>query len=386
MRSRIVVGMSGGVDSSVAAALLKAEGHEVIGATMLVWTPPGMEMDHSDGCCGLAAAEDARRVCAVLGIRHYTLDFREVFYEKIVREYVEEYRRGHTPNPCVRCNQWIKFDALLARARSLGAEKVATGHYARVDFNPLRGRWVLRRGVDARKEQSYALYRLTQDQLGATLFPLGGMLKSEVRAMAAELGLPTAGKPDSQETCFVPDNDYPRLLQILAPETLTPGEFRSPGGEVLGRHAGVGAYTIGQRKRINVGSPVPMYVGEIRPSENAVVIAPRDHPIHAHFEVTAAEVNWVSLDAESLRNRSVTARCPLAVTARIRYNAADQPGELSILGDGDDCRLVVRFDQPVRGVSPGQSLVCYQGDELIVGGVLCAPNVGWGGKDVTGER
>jgi tRNA-specific 2-thiouridylase len=362
---RVLVAMSGGVDSSVAAAMLLEEGYEVVGATMLVWSPPGVEMEYSDSCCGLSAAEDARRVCASLGIRHYTFDLKEVFYDRIIRNYVEEYQRGRTPNPCVLCNEHIKFRAFLDRARALGAEKIATGHYARIRFDAGRGRWLLLRGADRRKDQSYALYRLSQEQLSRTLFPLGELTKAEVRTRAAALGLATAGKPDSQETCFVPDNDYPALLKILVPEALSPGEIRSAEGEVLGRHDGIAHYTIGQRKRLNVGSPVPLYVTSIDPATNAVNVAPAEHPALFRREVIAEDPNFVSLEPPSGGSSG-----PMAVTARIRYNATDQPGALTIVQNPTGTRLEVRFDQPVRAAAPGQSLVCYQGDEVVAGGVI----------------
>ncbi|MGV3724758.1 MAG: tRNA 2-thiouridine(34) synthase MnmA [Actinomycetota bacterium] len=362
---RVVVGMSGGVDSSVAAAVLLEQGYEVVGATMLVWSPPGVDMNFTDSCCGLSAAEDARRVCARLGIRHYTLDFKDVFYERIIRNYVEEYSRGRTPNPCVLCNEWIKFRALLDRAQTLGAERVATGHYARVRYHEERRRWLLLRGLDARKDQSYALYRLSQEQLSRTLFPLGELEKPRVRELAAELSLPTAGKPDSQETCFVPNNDYPALLQILAPESFKPGEIRSTDGRVLGRHEGVAYYTIGQRKRLNVGSPVPLYVTGLDPESSAVTVGPVEDEALFRQEVVATDVNLVGIEPPDGPLPG-----PIAVTARIRYNSGGQPATLTFEHGEDGLRMRARFEAPVRAVTPGQSLVCYQGDELLGGGII----------------
>lgn len=362
---RVVVGMSGGVDSSVAAALLLEQGYDVVGATMLVWSPPGVDMNYSDSCCGLSAAEDARRVCARLGIRHYTLDFKEVFYERIIRNYVAEYEQGRTPNPCVRCNEFIKFHALLDRAHALGADRVATGHYARIRYDEERRRWLLLRGSDLRKDQSYALYRLSQSQLARTLFPLGELEKTQARELARELGLATAGKPDSQETCFVPDNDYPALLQILVPDSLTPGEIRSPNGEVLGRHPGIAYYTIGQRKRLNVGSPVPLYVTEIDPRTHAITVAPEAHPALLRHEVVADDVNLVSIPPPV-----DGALGPLTATAKIRYNSTDQPAALTIVKRENGLHLTATFDHAVRAVTPGQSLVCYQGDEIVGGGII----------------
>lgn len=362
---RVVVGMSGGVDSSVAAAVLMEQGYEVVGATMLVWSPPGVDMNFTDSCCGLSAAEDARRVCAKLGIRHYTLDFKDVFYERIIRNYVEEYSRGRTPNPCVLCNEWIKFRALLDRARTLGAERVATGHYARVRYNEERRRWLLLRGLDTRKDQSYALYRLSQEQLSRTLFPLGELDKPRVRQLAAELDLPTAGKPDSQETCFVPNNDYPALLQILAPESFQAGEIRSTAGRVLGRHEGIANYTIGQRKRLNVGSPVPLYVTGLDPESGAVTVGAVDDQALYRQEVVATDVNLVGIEPPV-----GALPAPIAVTARIRYNSGGQPAMLHLEPGESGLQMRARFEAPVRAVTPGQSLVCYYGEELLGGGII----------------
>lgn len=363
--NRVVVGMSGGVDSSVAAALLVEQGYEVLGATMLVWSPPGVEMNFSESCCGLSAAEDARRVCARLGIRHYTLDFQDLFYERIIKNYVSEYQAGRTPNPCVLCNEWIKFRALLDHARALGADAVATGHYARIQFDEDRRRWLLLRGEDRRKDQSYALYRLTQEQLASTLFPLGEMDKTAVREKARELGLPTAGKPDSQETCFVPNNDYPALLQILIPDSFKPGEIRTPEGQVLGRHTGTLNYTIGQRKRINVGSPVPLYVSAIDAERDTITVAPAGHPDLTQLEVVADEVNGVSMSLEELASAGSTAG-----TAKIRYNAVDNPANFTVCEKPDGWVLRAVFERPQRAVTPGQSLVCYQGEEIVCGGLI----------------
>lgn len=361
---RVLVGMSGGVDSSVTAALLLQQGYEVIGATMLVWTPPGVDMAYSDSCCGLSAAEDARRVCSKLGIRHYTLDFKDVFFETIIRNYVDEYLAGHTPNPCIRCNEFVKFRALLDRARALGAERIATGHYARIVRDDVNGRMRLLRGVDRKKDQSYALYRLSQEQLAATLFPLGGVPKTEVRSLATELDLPTAGKPDSQETCFVPDNDYPNLLRILAPEAMRPGEVQDSSGARLGSHPGTAYYTIGQRRRLNVGSPLPLYVSRIDAGRGVITAVPGDHPDLFRTVVTASDVKWIGLTQDELRSG------PRQVTAHVRYQHSGEAGLLELDESGAEPRLVVRFAQPVRGVAPGQALVAYSGEELLAGGVL----------------
>jgi tRNA-uridine 2-sulfurtransferase len=358
MKERVVVGMSGGVDSAVTAALLLEQGYEVIGVTMLIWNPPGLDRAEQGGCCGLGAAEDARRVASRLGIRHYVLDFQDVFYDTVIRNYVEEYRAGRTPNPCIRCNEYVKFGALLQRAEQLGAERVATGHYARIRRDEETGRWLLLRGADARKDQSYALYRLKQDQLARTLFPLGEMEKPRTRALAAELGLPVAGKPDSQEVCFVPDNDYPSFLAELIPESRMEGEVVDPEGRPLGRHHGVAGFTIGQRKGLGISAPLPMYVTSIDPGTNRLTVAPGDHPSLYAREVTASSPNLIAV-------RQPGGSC--SVTAKIRYNMPDRPATLAVAGE--DC-LRVTFNEPQRAVTPGQAVVCYEGEVVLGGGVI----------------
>jgi len=358
MKERVVVGMSGGVDSAVTAALLLEQGFEVIGVTMLIWNPPGMDRADQGGCCGLGAAEDARRVAARLGIRHYVLDFQEIFYETVVRNYAEEYRAGRTPNPCIRCNEFVKFGALLRRAEQLGAERVATGHYARIRWDDPSRRWLLRRGLDPKKDQSYALYRLKQEQLGRILFPLGEMDKGRTRARAVELDLPVANKPDSQEVCFVPDNDYPAFLAQLIPESRREGVIVDPEGQVLGRHSGVASFTVGQRKGLGVSSQVPLYVTSIDPEANRITVADGRHPSLFAREVVAGDANLISL-------KEPGGSC--SVTAKIRYNMPDRPANLRVETDG---RLYVRFDEPQRAVTPGQALVCYDGDVVIGGGVI----------------
>jgi tRNA-specific 2-thiouridylase len=358
MKERIVVGMSGGVDSAVTAALLLEQGFEVIGVTMLIWSLPGLERADQGGCCGLGAAEDARRVAARLGIRHYVLDFQEVFYETVIRNYADEYRAGRTPNPCIRCNEFVKFGALLRRAEQLGAERVATGHYARVRWADASRRWLLLRGADARKDQSYALYRLKQEQLARVLFPLGEFDKGKTRALAAELGLPVAQKPDSQEVCFVPDNDYASFLAELVPESRREGEIVDPGGHVLGHHQGVAGFTVGQRKGLGVPASRPLYVTTIDPVANRITVAPGDHPGLFAREVTASDGNLISL-------KEPGGSC--SVTAKIRYNMPDRPAMLWI--EAED-RLRVIFQDAQRAVTPGQALVCYDGEVVVGGGVI----------------
>jgi len=358
MKERVVVGMSGGVDSAVTAALLREQGFEVIGVTMLIWNPPGLDRADQGGCCGLGAAEDARRVAARLGVRHYVLDFQDVFYDTVIRNYADEYRAGRTPNPCIRCNEFVKFGALLRRAEQLGAERVATGHYARVRWDEKSCRWLLLRGLDARKDQSYALYRLKQDQIARTLFPLAEMDKGRTRALAAELELPVANKPDSQEVCFVPDNDYPTFLAQLVPESRREGAIVDPDGRVLGRHPGVAGFTVGQRRGLGLSSSRPLYVTRIDPETNRITAAPGEHPSLFAREVIATDANLIALKEPG---------GPCSVTAKIRYNMLDRPATLVI---EDEERLRVLFQEPQRAVTPGQALVCYDGEVVVGGGVI----------------
>jgi tRNA-specific 2-thiouridylase len=358
MKERVVVGMSGGVDSSVVAALLVEQGYEVIGVTMRIWEPPGLDVRDARSCCGLGAAEDARRVAARLGIRHYVLDFQEIFYREVVEDYLAEYRAGRTPNPCIRCNEFVKYGALWERARALGASYLATGHYARVRRDPESGRWLLLRGADARKDQSYALYRLSQEQLSHALFPLGEGSKEETRRLALERELPVAGKPDSQEVCFIPNGDTPRFLARMAPETAAPGPICNADGEVIGTHPGIAFYTIGQRKRIPVSSPVPLYVTAIDPAAGAITVAPADHPERRAATLVAGQLNWI----DRQRPEGV-----VAVSAKVRYNMQDQP---ALLYPAEEERARITFRAPQLAITPGQAVVCYRGEVVVGGGVI----------------
>ena len=294
MSRTVVVGLSGGVDSSVAAWLLKEQGYSVIGVTMQIWQDEEREIEEAEGgCCGLSAVEDARRVAAALKIPYYVMNFKQEFKEHVMDYFAREYQEGRTPNPCIACNRYVKWEALLKRSIAIGADYIATGHYARVERLP-SGRFSLRQSVTAAKDQTYALYNLTQDQLSRTLMPVGAYHKEEIRAMADRLGLPVAHKPDSQEICFIPDHDYAAFLDRYTGRIMPEGNFVDLEGNVLGRHKGISHYTVGQRKGLNLAMGHPVFVVKIRPETNEVVIGDgRD--VYAS-RVYCSRLNWMSID------------------------------------------------------------------------------------------
>lgn len=347
--SRVLLAMSGGVDSSVSALLLKRAGHEVLGAFMIGGScaaethRPGKR-----GCCSMDDAADARRVADRLGIPFLPLDCRREF-GRLVDYFVSEYDRGATPNPCILCNRDLKFGRLLEAAETLGAEKVATGHYARVER---RGdRWTLRCGTDRLKDQSYVLFALSPRQLERALFPVGALRKEEVRHLAREAGLEVAAKADSQEICFVPRGGHRRLMAERLGDRLRPGEFRSRDGRLLGRHPGYQLFTVGQRKGLGRGFGRPMYVAAIRPSTNTVILSEEDERRRQCF---AREVNWISGGDR-----------PVEAVVRIRYGHAGAPARVEPLPGG---RVRVTFEEPQRAITPGQAAVFYAGDEVLGGG------------------
>ncbi|KGK91599.1 thiouridylase [Desulfosporosinus sp. HMP52] len=353
-KPKVVVGMSGGVDSSMAAALLKEEGYEVIGVTLQIWDPTGPEVE--GGCCSNSAIDDARRVAFILGIPHYVMNFRSYFKETVVDYFTQSYLYGETPNPCLACNRHVKFGEMLRKARGLGAEFIATGHYAQVLRDPSSERFLLSRSADQRKDQTYALYMLTQDQLKHTLFPLAEYKKEHIREMARERGLGVGDKPESQEICFIPDDDYASFLKERSEVPIKPGDFVDLAGKKLGRHEGIIHFTVGQRKGLGVTFGKPMFVVGLNPERNEVVLG-EDKDVFTDT-LWAEDLNWISIPELTE---------PIKVHAKIRYNSSGAtatiiPGEI-----GSGYGVMVQFDEPQRAVTPGQAVVFYQGN-LVVGG------------------
>ena len=348
---RIVVAMSGGVDSSVAAALLAAEGRDVVGLSMQLYDQQGEQTFGS--CCTLDDLRDAGRVADAIGIPHYILNFEKQFQETVISNFVREYAAGRTPLPCAHCNSDLKFATLLDRAEGLGAEQVATGHYARVERSP-EGRWLLKRSADPGKDQSYFLFSLTQAQLACAVFPVGDLNKVEVRAEARRLGLSVADKPDSQEICFVPDGDYASFVARRAPAVAREGAIIDERGDVLGSHGGVHRFTVGQRKGLGLSSSAPLYVLKIEAESGEVTVGARD--ALNRTTLTASGVNWVSIDAPSDWE---------PVTGQIRHRHRAAPARVRAIEDG---RAECIFDEPQSAITPGQADVFYDEDTVVGGG------------------
>ncbi len=351
-KARVAVALSGGVDSAVACALLVQQGYEVIGLMMRLWAERATDRSPLNRCCSLEAVDDARAVCRHLGIPFYALNYELPFVQEVVGPFVVDYSRGLTPNPCLACNRALKFGLLLQRALALDAQHLATGHYARVHRSD--GRYELWRGRDRDKDQSYALYMLGQQELAHVIFPVGELLKEEVRAAARDLALPVADKPESQEICFIPDDDYRRFLQSRIPEAFRPGPIVDRAGRVLGEHQGLPCYTIGQRKGLGIAAPEPLYVLEIDVARNAVVVG------------TAAELGWRVLEAADVSWVAGEAPPgPVQAMVKIRLHAKESPATVTSL-PGRGARVV--FERSQRDVTPGQAAVFYQGEAVLGGG------------------
>jgi len=351
-QKRVVAAMSGGVDSSVAAALLVEQGYEVLGLMLRLWSEPGKGSENR--CCTPEAVEDARRVARRLGIPFYTLNCARRFKEHVVDHFVQEYARGRTPNPCLTCNQHIKFGFLLKAALALGADYLATGHYARV--RRVDGQCELLRGVDPHKDQSYALFMLKQEQLRHVLFPVGERTKSLVRALAAEWDLPVATKDESQDICFVRDHDYRRFLQTHAPETIRPGPILDTTGRELGQHQGLPFYTIGQRRGLGIAWSEPLYVLELDTARNALIVGPASRLGQRVFRV--AGVSFVAGHPPTF---------PASVTTKIRYTGEEAEAELH---PGEAGTVEVRLATSLRAITPGQAAVFYRGEVVLGGGII----------------
>jgi len=350
------VAMSGGVDSSVAALLLHQAGHRLAGVNLRMFHNEDLGRSREKPCCSLEDAEDAAQVARRLGFPFYVFDYAPVFRDTVIQNFIQEYQRGRTPNPCAVCNRAVKFGALLDRVRTLGADYLATGHYAQVEQDPATGRYLLKRGIDRSRDQSYFLYMLTQDQLAHTLFPLGALHKAEVRQIAASHGLVTAQKRDSQDICFVPDGKYADFIERTVGHPAPAGDFLDSSGQVLGRHKGLIRYTHGQHKGLGLSTQTPLYVLDKDPASNTIRLGP-DSALWSRV-LTAEDANWISIP-------ELTA--PMAVTARTRHSQREAAAVAEPLPGG---RFRLTFQEPQRAITPGQAVVLYDGDIVVGGGTI----------------
>ena len=358
---KILVGMSGGVDSSAAALLLKQQGYDVAGCTLKLWD--GYEEDDAAGtdiltrtCCSLSDVEDAKMVCYKIGIEHFVFNFKDTFRSHVMDKFADSYINGETPNPCILCNRHVKFDRMLRRALELGFDGIATGHYAKIDRDEKSGRYLLMRPADRKKDQTYVLYNMTQFQLEHTVFPLYGLDKMQIRSLAEENGLVNARKPDSQDICFIPDGDYAKFISGYTGKDFPAGDFLDTEGNIIGKHRGIHRYTIGQRKGLGVTFGKPMFVCGKDAEKNTVTLGDSESLMKTVVE--AEDVNLISVS-------EITA--PMRVTAKTRYNMQDAAGLLEQVGDS---RIRVTFDVPQRAPAKGQALVIYDGDIVVGGGTI----------------
>ncbi|NEZ75230.1 tRNA 2-thiouridine(34) synthase MnmA [Clostridium botulinum] len=354
MKKKVLVGMSGGVDSSVAAYLLKEQGYEVIGVTMQIWQDDEEFIEKEGGCCSLSAVADARRVANKIGIPFYVMNFKDAFKRNVIDYFVDEYMEGRTPNPCIACNKFIKFSSFLDKAMAMGIDYVATGHYAIIEKH--NDRYIIKKSEDDKKDQTYALYNLTQFQLERTLMPCGQYKKSKIREIAKEIGLRVHNKKDSEEICFIPDNDHGRYIKNRFPNKVREGNFVDKQGNILGTHKGIVYYTIGQRKGLGIAFGKPMYVVDINPFRNEVVLGDLEDLLNT--ELIAKNTNYIPFD---------TLKEPMEVEAKIRYS---QTPSKAIITPIEDDRVRVNFHEKQRAITKGQSVVFYKDDLLIGGGII----------------
>ena len=351
---KVLIAMSGGVDSSVAAYLMKQRGCDCVGVTMRLFSNDDIGLSREKSCCSLDDVQDARSVAAKLAIPYYVFNFTGDFKAQVIDRFTSAYACGQTPNPCIDCNRYLKFERLYERAQLMGCDAVVTGHYARIGQE--NGRWVLKKALDASKDQSYVLYSLTQEQLAHTRLPLGEFEKTDTRRIAEELGFFNARKPDSQDICFVPDGDYAAFIERTTGKTYPEGNFVDEQGNVLGRHRGIIHYTVGQRRGLGIAAETPLYVKRIDPERNEVVLC-RDEALYSRT-LTAKELNWMAFETPPDSFRA---------SAKIRYRHTEQPCTVTALPGG---RVAVEFDEPQRAATPGQAVVFYNGDTVLGGGVI----------------
>lgn len=356
MTRRAMIAMSGGVDSSVAAFLMKEQGYDCIGATMKLFHNEDVGVSREHSCCSLDDVEDARSVAQSLGMPYYVMNFSERFREDVIDRFVSAYENGMTPNPCIDCNRYLKFEKLFVRAKELGCDYVVTGHYARIVYDSATGRYLLKKAADPAKDQSYVLYSMTQEQLAHTLFPLGEMEKSQVRRIAREHGFVNAKKHDSQDICFVQNGSYADFIEQYTGKTYPGGDFVDTQGNVLGQHRGVIRYTVGQRKGLGISFAQPMYVSRVNPEENTVVLGSNEDLFSRSF--SANRINLIAMERIAV---------PIRLKAKVRYR---QPEQWAVVTQTGEDTLHIEFDEPQRAITKGQAVVLYDGDTVVGGGTI----------------